>query len=94
MWSAVFVILRTVIRQSVRYGQASAQETPMHTIDVMKLTPYQREVLTTLTRRLAKNDVMRILQLVKSTPRIHSALLRAYAVEEISREPTLDHTLD
>lgn len=68
----------------------------MRKIDLTKLTPYQREVLTALARRLSKNDVMRLLHLAELTTRIHSdALLRAYAVaEEIFQEPTFDHSLD
>jgi DNA-binding NarL/FixJ family response regulator len=79
--------------------QASAQEGPMRTeVDFMRLTPYQREVLTALVRQLSKNEVVRLLQIVEAT--IPSAgvlseatkqaiLNRAKAViEELERERT------
>jgi DNA-binding NarL/FixJ family response regulator len=48
--------------------EASAQESPMRTeVDLTKLTPYQREVLTALARRLSKNEVVRLLQIVEAT---------------------------
>lgn len=34
-------------------------------VDLTKLTPYQREVLTALVRPLSKNDVVRLLQIVR-----------------------------
>ena len=36
-------------------------------VDLTKLTPYQREVLTALVRRLSKNEVVRLLQIVEAT---------------------------
>jgi hypothetical protein len=36
-------------------------------VDLTKLTPYQREVLTALVRRLSKNEVVRLLQVVEAT---------------------------
>ncbi|MGA8158142.1 MAG: hypothetical protein WB822_18455 [Rhodoplanes sp.] len=36
-------------------------------VDLTKLTPYQREVLTALVRPLSKNDVMRLMQIVEAT---------------------------
>ena len=48
--------------------QASAQEGPMRTeVDLTKLTPRQREVLTAFVRPLSKNEVMRLLQIVEAT---------------------------
>ena len=35
-------------------------------VDLTKLTPYQREVLTILARRLSKNEVERLLHLVEA----------------------------
>ena len=66
-------------------------------VDLTKLTPRQREVLTALVRPLSKNEVMRLLQIVEAT--IPSAggiseatkqaiLDRAKAViEKLEREP-------
>ncbi|MGA7449958.1 MAG: hypothetical protein WBW73_01320 [Rhodoplanes sp.] len=55
-------------------------------VDLTRLTPRQREVLTALARRLSKNEVVRLLQIVKATT--PSAVLdRAKAViEELERE--------
>jgi hypothetical protein len=36
-------------------------------VDLTKLTPYQREVLTALVRPLSKNEVVRLLQIVEAT---------------------------
>ena len=36
-------------------------------IDLTKLTPYQREVLTALVRQISKNEVVRLLQVVEAT---------------------------
>jgi FixJ family two-component response regulator len=36
-------------------------------VDCTKLTPYQREVLTALVRRLSKNEVARLLQIIEAT---------------------------
>ena len=38
-------------------------------VDLTKLTPYQREVLTALVRRLSKNEVVRLLQIIEATTR-------------------------
>jgi hypothetical protein len=50
-------------------------------VDLTKLTPYQREVLTALDRRLSKNEVVRLLQIVEATTRstggIREATMRA-----------------
>jgi hypothetical protein len=66
-------------------------------VDLTKLTPRQREVLTALVRPLSKNEDMRLLQIVEAT--IPSAggfseatkqavLHRAKAaIEELEREP-------
>lgn len=40
-------------------------------VDLTKLTPHQREVLTALVRRLSKNEVVRLLQIIEATT--HSA---------------------
>ena len=61
-------------------------------VDLTKLTPYQREVLTALVRPLSKNEPMRLLQIVEATTVISEAtkqaiLDRAKAViEELERE--------
>jgi hypothetical protein len=78
--------------------QASAQESPMRTeVDLKKLTPYQRDVLTALVRRLSKNEVVRLLQIVEATTPSaggvseatkRAVLHRAKAViEELDHEP-------
>ena len=36
-------------------------------VDLTKLTPYQREVLTALVRPLSKNEVMALMQIVEAT---------------------------
>ena len=36
-------------------------------VDLTKLTPYQREVLTALVRPLSKNEVVQLLQIVEAT---------------------------
>ena len=38
-------------------------------VDLTKLTPYQREVLTILARRLSKNEVERLVQIVEAATR-------------------------
>ena len=38
-------------------------------VDLAKLTPYQREVLTALARRLSKNEVVRLLHFAEATTR-------------------------
>ena len=38
-------------------------------VDLTKLTPRQREVLTALARRLSKNEVERLLQIVEAATR-------------------------
>ena len=40
-------------------------------VDLTRLTPYQREVLAALVRRLSKNEVVRLLQIIEATA--HSA---------------------
>jgi hypothetical protein len=65
-------------------------------VDLTKLTPYQREVLTALVRRLSKNEVVRLLQIVEATTPSagvfseatkQAILRRAEAViEELERE--------
>ena len=47
-------------------------------VDLTKLTPHQREVLTALVRRLSKNEVVRLSQIIEATT--HSA--------GVIREPT------
>ncbi|MFY9828253.1 MAG: hypothetical protein WAK69_06505 [Rhodoplanes sp.] len=50
--------------------QASAQDGQMRTeVDLTRLTPRQREVLTALARRLSKNEVERLLQIVEAATR-------------------------
>jgi hypothetical protein len=79
--------------------QASAQEGSMRTeVDLTKLTPYQREVLTALVRPLSKNEAVRLLQIVEATTPCagviseatkQAILDRAKAViEELERERT------
>jgi len=36
-------------------------------VDLTKLTPYQREVLTAFVHPLSKNEVVRLLQIVEAT---------------------------
>ena len=36
-------------------------------VDLTKLTPHQREVLTDLVQRLSKNEVVQLLQIVEAT---------------------------
>ena len=38
-------------------------------VDLTKLTPYQREVLTILARRLSKNEVEQLVQIVEAATR-------------------------
>ena len=67
-------------------------------VDLTKLTPHQREVLTGLFRLLSKNEVVRLLQIVEATTpsagvfseATRQAILdRAEAViEELERERT------
>ena len=63
-------------------------------VDLTKLTPYQREVLTILARRLSKNEVERLLHLVEAmtgsvgviSEAVKQAVDRAKAViEELER---------
>ena len=69
----------------------------MHTeVDLTKLTPRQREVLTALVRRLSKNEAARLLQVVEATTRsvggISEATKRAVldrakaVIEELERK--------
>ena len=64
-------------------------------VDLTKLTPYQRGVLTALAQRLSKNEVERLLQLVEATTRsggviseaVKQAVDRAKAaIEELERK--------
>ncbi len=57
----------------------------MHTeVDLTKLTPYQREVLTALVRLLSRNDFMRLLQIADAmTP-------SAGAISEATKQAVLD----
>ena len=66
-------------------------------VDLAKLTPYQREVLTALARRLSKNEVVRLLHLAEATTRsggviseaVKHAVDRAKAlIEELECEHT------
>jgi hypothetical protein len=53
-------------------------------VDLTKLTPYQREVLTALVRPLSKNDVMRLVQIVEAT------LPSAGRISEVMKQAILD----
>jgi hypothetical protein len=65
-------------------------------VDLTKLTPCQRKVLTALVRPLSKNEVVRLLQVVEATTRsagviseatTQAVLDRAKAIiEELERE--------
>ena len=57
----------------------------MHTeVDLTKLTPYQREVLTALVQPLSRNEFMRLLQVVEAmTP-------SAGAISEATKQAVLD----
>ncbi|MFY9696888.1 MAG: hypothetical protein WAK34_00935 [Rhodoplanes sp.] len=65
-------------------------------VDLTKLTPYQREVLTALVRPLSKNEVIRLTQIVEATMpsagRISEAMKQAIlgrvkaVIEELERE--------
>ena len=65
-------------------------------VDLTKLTPYQREVLTALVRPLSRNELMRLLQIAEATTRsvgvtseatMQAILDRAKAIiEELERE--------
>jgi hypothetical protein len=53
-------------------------------VDLTKLTPYQREVLTVLVRPLSRNEFMRLLQIVETmTP-------SAVAISEATMQAILD----
>ena len=57
----------------------------MHTeVDLTKLTPYQREVLTALARPLSKNELMRLLHLAEAT------LRSTGAISEAAKQAVLD----
>ena len=66
-------------------------------VDLTKLTPYQREVLTALARPPSKNELMRLLHLAEATLRStgviseaakQAVLDRAKAIiEELERGP-------
>lgn len=58
--------------------QVSAMEDPMRTeIDLTKLTPYQREVLTALVRLVPKNEFRQIVEATRSAGAIREATMRA-----------------
>ena len=46
-------------------------------VDFTKLTPYQREVLTALARRLSKNEAKRFLQIAEATTRSGGVITKA-----------------
>jgi DNA-binding CsgD family transcriptional regulator len=48
-------------------------------VDLAKLTPYQREVMTALARQLSKNEVKRLLQIAEAT--IRSGVLNGEAAK-------------
>ncbi len=54
-------------------------------IDLTKLTPYQREVLTALVRQMSKNEVVRLLQVVEATTG------SAGGISEATMRAVLDH---
>ena len=57
----------------------------MHTkVDLTKLTPYQREVLTALVRPLSRNELMRLLQIAEATTS------SARAISEATKQAVLD----
>ena len=58
----------------------------MHTeVDLTKLTPYQREVLTALVQPLSRNEFTRLLQVIEAmTP-------SAGAISEATKQAILDH---
>ncbi|MGA7881038.1 MAG: hypothetical protein WCD63_09250 [Terrimicrobiaceae bacterium] len=53
-------------------------------VDLTKLTPYQREVLTALVRPLSKNEVTRLLQIVEAT------IPSAGVISEATKQAILD----
>ena len=53
-------------------------------VDLAKLTPYQREVLTALARRLSKKEVERLLQIVEAT------IPSAGVISEATKQAILD----
>ena len=53
-------------------------------VDFAKLTPYQREVLTALARRLSKKEVERLLQIVEAT------IPSAGVISEATKQAILD----
>ena len=53
-------------------------------VDLTKLTPYQREVLTALVQPPAKNEVVRLLQIVEAT------MPSAGAISEATKQAILD----
>jgi len=57
----------------------------MHTeVDLTKLTPYQREVLTALVQPLSRNELMRLLQIAEATTS------SAGAISEATKQAILD----
>ena len=61
-------------------------------VDLTKLTPYQREVLTALARRLSKSEVVRLVEATTSAGVIREATKRAVldrvnaVIEELERK--------
>ena len=53
-------------------------------VDLTKLTPYQREVLTALVRQLSRNEFMRLLQIAEATTP------SAVAISEATMQAILD----
>ena len=53
-------------------------------VDLTKLTPRQREVLTALVRRLSKSEAARLLQVVEATTR------SARGISEATKRAVLD----
>jgi hypothetical protein len=49
-------------------------------VDLTKLTPHQREVLTDLVRRLSKNEAVRLLQIVDATTRSAKRRSRPFSI--------------
>jgi len=54
-------------------------------VDLTKLTPYQREVLTAFVRPMSKNEVVRLLQ------KVEAAIPSAGVFSEATKQAILDH---
>ena len=54
-------------------------------VDLTKLTPYQREVLTAFVQALSKNEVVRLLQIVEAT------IPSAGVFSKATKQAILDH---